>query len=352
MKIRIFTLILALLMLALPLAACKPAEENPGDTPAPERKLTVDLDLTAEWNKVAADGSLVQGCVVVRKEFLEEHPNAVAEFLSAYKSSIDFLNESTEQAAQMVVDQGIFNSAPVVKKAVPKSNVRYVDGEAMKSAMQTYLSVLHSINPASIGNALPADDFYYVPTDSGNGAASEDLSDLTVKVYTLNGTTGFGMAKLMNDAKAGNTALGYEFTVKTEAAAGLSAVINGDADIAALPTNAAANVYNKTGGKVSVLAINTLGCLYLMNNTGVAVNSMADLKGKTVYVPAQNPTFIFTYLCKQNGLVIGTDITIDSTTYSTPALLRDAVAAGEVDYAVLPEPMVTIAQNAAANAGK
>ena len=350
MKLRIFTLILALLMLSLPLAACKPAEENPSDTPTAERKLTVDLDLTAEWNKVAAEGSLVQGCVVVRKDFLEANPDAVTEFLSAYESSIDFLNHSTEQAAQMVVDQGIFNSAPVVKKAVPKSNVRYVDGEAMKSAMQTYLTVLHSINPASIGNALPADDFYYIPAD--NTSANENLSDLTVKVYTLNGTTGFGMAKLMNDAKAGNTTLQYEFTVKTDAAEVLAAIINGDADIAALPTNAAANVYNKTGGKVAVLAINTLGCLYLMNNTGVAVNSMADLKGKTVYVPAQNPTFIFTYLCRQNGLVIGTDITIDSTTYSTPALLRDAVAAGEVDYAVLPEPMVTIAQNAAANAGK
>lgn len=352
MKLRIFTLILALLMLALPLAACKPTEQNPPDDPAAERKLTVDLDLTTEWNKVTAEGSLVQGCVVVRKDFLAENPNAVAEFLSAYESSINFLNDSTDEAAEMVVAQGIFTSAPVVKKAVPKSNVRYVDGDAMKSAMQTYLSVLHSINPASIGNALPADDFYYTPVDADTSLTPDDFSDLTVKVYTLNGTTGFGMAKLMNDAAAGNASLNYEFTVKSDAADVLAAIINGDADIAALPTNAAANVYNKTGGKVAILAINTLGCLYLMNNTGVKVDSIADLKGKTVYVPAQNPTFIFTYLCRQNGLVIGTDITIDSTTYSTPALLRDAVAAGEVDYAVLPEPMVTIAQNAAVKAEK
>lgn len=352
MKLRIFTLILALLMLALPLAACKPTEQNPADDPAAERKLTVDLDLTTEWNKVTAEGSLVQGCVVVRKDFLAENPNAVAEFLSAYESSINFLNDSTDEAAEMVVAQGIFTSAPVVKKAVPKSNVRYVDGDAMKSAMQTYLSVLHSINPASIGNALPADDFYYTPVDADTSLTPDDFSDLTVKVYTLNGTTGFGMAKLMNDAAAGNASLNYEFTVKSDAADVLAAIINGDADIAALPTNAAANVYNKTGGKVAILAINTLGCLYLMNNTGVKVDSIADLKGKTVYVPAQNPTFIFTYLCRRNGLVIGTDITIDSTTYSTPALLRDAVAAGEVDYAVLPEPMVTIAQNAAAKAEK
>lgn len=343
-KLKLFTLMMALLLLALPLAACTPETTDPE---TPERKLTVDLDLTAEWNKVTTENSLVQGCVVVRKAFLEENPDAVAAFLHAYEASIAFLNESTDEAAQMVVDAGIFSSAPVVKKAVPKSNVCYVEGEAMKSAMQNYLSILHSINPASIGNAMPADDFYYTPVEPN---ASADLSGVKVNVYTLNGTTGFGMAKLMKDASAGNTALDYTFTVKTDAADVLAALINGDADIAALPTNAAANLYNKTGGKVAILAVNTLGCLYLMNNTGVAVTSIADLKGKTVYVPAQNPTFIFTYLCRQNGLVVGEDVIIDSTTYSTPALLRDAVAAGEVDYAVLPEPMVTIAQNAAAQA--
>ena len=81
-------------------------------------------------------------------------------------------------------------------------------------------------------------------------------------------------------------------------------------------------------GGVVVLAVNTLGCLYLLTNQNATVTSFEDLRGKTVYVPAQNPTFIFTYLCKQNGLNVGTDITIDSTTYAQPAALKDAVAAG------------------------
>ena len=123
-----------------------------------------------------------------------------------------------------------------------------------------------------------------------------------VNVMVLNGTTGFGMANLMD---------------------------------------AAATVYNKTQGKVQVLALNTLGVLYLVTDGSVSVESMADLAGRTVYAPAQNPSFIFQYLCRANGL---TDVTIDNT-YAQPADLNTAVAAGEVSVAVLPEPMVTVAKS-------
>ena len=171
----------------------------------------------------------------------------------------------------------------------------------------------------------------------------EEVPD-AINIYTLNGTTGFGMAKLMNDnAENGK----YTVTVKTDASDVTAALINGDVDIAALPTNAAANVFNKTNGGVKILAVNTLGCLYLLTKDGTTINSFADLAGKTVYVPAQNPTFIFTELCKKNNLIPGTDITIDSTSYAQPANLRDAVASGAVDIAVLPEPMVTIAVSSA-----
>ena len=180
-------------------------------------------------------------------------------------------------------------------------------------------------------------------------AAPEDKPD--VKIYTLNGTTGFGMAKLMSDAKTDEAFSHYKFEVKEDASDVTAAMISGDADIAALPTNAAANLYNKTQGKVKILAVNTLGCLYLLTNQNASVNGFSDLKGKTVYAPAQNPTFIFKYLCEQNGLTVGKDVKIDSTSYAAPAALKDAVAAGKVDVAVLPEPMVTVASAAAKKAG-
>lgn len=337
MKLKLITLTLALTLLFSLVSCNMPSNEDA------KTVITNAMDLTAEWNKVTDENSLVQGCIVVRNDFLSAHPDAVEHFLTEYKTSIDYLGTNPDEAAQMIVDSGIFTSAPVAKKALPKCNVRFVDGAELKSSMNTYLGILYGINPASIGGKLPADDFYYTRATS----VSEAADGTEMRIYTLNGTTGFGMAKLMADAKAGTTKENYTFSVKSEASEVTAALINGSADIAALPTNAAANVYNKTDGKVTVLAVNTLGCLYLLTNQNATVTSFADLKGKTVCVPAQNPTFIFKYLCEQNGLKVGTDVIIDSTSYAKPADLKDAVAAGKVDIAVLPEPMVTIAINAA-----
>ncbi len=363
MKIRILALLLCLVTVfsfsacvkapegdgTLPGTGSAPSSENTtasGTTPEPEKDpVTVALDLTAEWNKVTAANSLVQGCVAVRTEFLNKHPDAVANFLKEYKASISYMTDAAnlDAAAQMIVNQGIFTSAPVAKKALPKCNVRYMDGADMKTAMNTYLEVLKSVNPKAIGGSLPGDDFYYPATAEASGTAS----GTTIRVYTLNGTTGFGMAKLMEDAANGSSVESYEFSVKADASVVTSALINGDVDIAALPTNAASNLYNVTNGGVRILAVNTLGCLYLLTGENTTVTSFADLKGKTVYVPAQNPTFIFTYLCRANGLEVGKDVVIDSTTYAVAANLKDAVAQGLVEIAVLPEPMVTIAVNAA-----
>ena len=166
------------------------------------------------------------------------------------------------------------------------------------------------------------------------GAASADAA-VNTRVYTLNGTTGFGMAGMIADAKPD-----YSFTVETDPSVVTAALVSGDCDIAALPTNAAAALYNKTGGAVQVLALNTRGVLYLVTDGKEKIESIADLNGKTVYAPAQNPSFIFSALCKANDV----DVTIDNS-YAQPAELNTAVAAGQVGLAVLPEPMVTVARS-------
>lgn len=167
---------------------------------------------------------------------------------------------------------------------------------------------------------------------------------LEIDIMVLNGTTGFGMVPLIASAEAGEAALNYSFSVETDASIVSAAMINGDADIAALPTNAAATLYNRTEGDVQLLALNTLGVLYLVSDGSVEVSSVEDLRGQTVYAPAQNPTFIFQYICEQNGLTVGEDVIIDNT-YAQPAELNAAAASGTVSLAVLPEPMVTIARS-------
>ncbi len=167
---------------------------------------------------------------------------------------------------------------------------------------------------------------------------------LPVRVSVLNGTTGFGAAKLMNDKKDGKTALNYSFSVETDASVITAALIKGDVDLAALPTNAASVLYNKTKGEIRVLALNTLGVLYVVEN-GKSISSLADLEGKTVYCPAQNPAFIFEAVCKAAKV----NVTID-TTYAQPAALMSAVAASDAGMiAVLPQPVLTVAMSKNAN---
>lgn len=171
--------------------------------------------------------------------------------------------------------------------------------------------------------------------------ATESPAAAPVNVMVLNGTTGFGMANLMDAAAKGEASQDYSFTVETDASNVVAGLVNGSVDIAALPTNAATTVYNKTQGGVQLLALNTRGVLYLITDGSVAVASMADLEGQTVYAPAQNPSFIFQHLVQANGLE---NVTIDNT-YAQPADLNSAIAAGEVSLAVLPEPMVTVARS-------
>lgn len=182
---------------------------------------------------------------------------------------------------------------------------------------------------------------------TGNNDKQEETptldTSLEVRVWTLNGTTGFGMAQLIQQKKDGKAALNYTFTVDSMPTNVRDAVINGTADIAAVPTNVASALYNATNGGVKVLAINTAGVLYLVT-ADENVKTLADLSGKTVYCPSQNPVFITNALIAKAGIE---GITVNSTTYANHDDLRTAVASGLVKYAILPEPMVTIAKNAA-----
>ncbi len=118
------------------------------------------LDMTTEWDKVA-DSKLTQGCIVATKSFAQEHKQALDAFLGEYKLSVEFINKADDSAAQAVVDAGIIGKAPVAKIAIPKSNLVCYEGNEMKTALSGTLSVLHGLNPASVGGKLPGDDFYY-----------------------------------------------------------------------------------------------------------------------------------------------------------------------------------------------
>lgn len=165
-------------------------------------------------------------------------------------------------------------------------------------------------------------------------------SDLEINVTAIAGTTGMGFAQIMDENAKGTSPFKYNFDIVSDASLASGAIINGTADMAAVPTNLAAVLYNKTNGGVQVVAVNTLGVLYLLTTNEVTAPD--DIVGKTIYCCNQgaNPEFISRYLLEANGLTVGQDVFLDFT-YNTPDELATAIATNKIEYAVLPEPKVT-----------
>lgn len=184
------------------------------------------------------------------------------------------------------------------------------------------------------------------PETNAPQTEAEDKIDSSVQfnITVISGTTGMGFSKLMDDDKNGTSFFDYNFEVVGAADLASSAIIGGKADIAAVPTNLAAVLHKKTGGEVQIIAANTLGVLYLLEN-GETVTDIKSLEGKTIYCCQQgaNPEYITNYLLTENGLEVGKDVFLDFT-YNSPDELTTAIASGVVDLAVLPEPKVTAAR--------
>lgn len=338
---KLISLILALVMLSAFVACTKPGDNTDNNVKAPAG---VALDLTEEWEAINGENTLVQGCLVVNTAWAAAHPNELAKFLADYKASVEYVKSGTDEAINTVVNAGILPKAGIVKKALPNCNLCYIAGADMKPVMNTFSQKIFEYDAKSIGGTMPTDSFYY--TEGGDASAASKTEE--IKIYALNGTTALGMAQMIENAKSDSKEMNYNISLHTAADAITGAIISGECNIAALPTNVAVKLFNKSGGKLQLLALNTLGVLYLLNDGTQSVSTLADLKGKTVYLPGagSNPEYITAALLRAAGLEIGKDVILDTTTYNSPDALQAAFAAGKAPLAVLPEPKVTVALSA------
>ncbi len=122
----------------------------------------VAVNLSDAWEELG-EGSLPQGCIVARTQFIEEHPDQVEAFLREYEKSIAFMTAEANrsEAAQMVAELGIAPNDKVAAMAIPQAGLTFVTGEAMRTMLENYFAVLFEANPASIGGSMPYDSFYY-----------------------------------------------------------------------------------------------------------------------------------------------------------------------------------------------
>ena len=122
--------------------------------------LRVALDMNEEWQKVAGS-KLVTGVLVVRKDAVENDPEAFAAFMDGYAASVQAANSDLEGTAALCEQYGVVAKAALAQKALPQCNIVFETGDEMKTDLETYFKVLYAADPASVGGALPADDFYY-----------------------------------------------------------------------------------------------------------------------------------------------------------------------------------------------
>lgn len=126
--------------------------------------IRVALDMTEEWAKLQEGAenpsAMLTGVVVARKAFADENPEVVNAFLDSYKQSVEFTNANVDEAAAVIAAYDIIPE-PVAKKAVPYCSIVCIEGAEMQTKLAGYLNVLFEQNPAAVGGAVPADDFYY-----------------------------------------------------------------------------------------------------------------------------------------------------------------------------------------------
>lgn len=174
-------------------------------------------------------------------------------------------------------------------------------------------------------------------------SSQEVVEKIDINIGSLKGPTTMGMVKLMNDSEQGKTENNYAVSMTGTADEIVTSIVNKELDVAAVPCNLASVLYNKTGGEISVAAINTLGVLYVVEN-GNTINSVEDLKGKTIYSTGKGttPEYVLNYVLKENGIDVAKDLTIEYKSEATEI----AAILGENPNAIamLPQPFVTTAQ--------
>ena len=129
--------------------------------------LRVAVSLTEEWDALDNGSAMLTGVVVARKEVVENHPEAVQDFLTAYEASVGSVQADPAKAAEIIGNYGIV-AAAVAEKALPHCNIVCITGTEMQEKLSGYLAALYAQEPAAVGGALPGEDFYYVLTSSAS----------------------------------------------------------------------------------------------------------------------------------------------------------------------------------------
>lgn len=123
--------------------------------------LSIALDLTQVWEEAVAGTTMPMGGLLVKTEFAQANPEAVATFLNAYADSVAWVNADPKSASQVIAEKGILPMAALAEKAIPNCNIVWISGTDAQGTLTPYLEAMKSFNPKSIGGGMPDENFYY-----------------------------------------------------------------------------------------------------------------------------------------------------------------------------------------------
>ena len=214
--------------------------------------------------------------------------------------------------------------------------------------IRSFLALFLSVLVVAIGFTACANDssveLPIVSSPVSNGDNNTVAEKVTVKLAGMKGPTSIGLVGILEKDANGEAKNDYEFTLAGAADEITPLLIQGKLDIAAVPANLASVLYNKTEGKIKLLAVNNLGVLYIVAK-GEQVDSVADLKGKTIYATGKGttPEYTLRNILSKNGIDPDNDVTIEFKAEATEVVA--AISSSENAIAMLPQPYVTVACN-------
>lgn len=169
--------------------------------------------------------------------------------------------------------------------------------------------------------------------------SASGLTATKLNIMVLSGTTGLSLVRMLSQNPGFGEGVEGSYTVLKSPDQMVARVISGEADIAALPTNTAAALYNK-GIPIQLAAITNWGVTYLVGRES-GIHTWKDLKGQSVALTGRGapPDILFRYFLNAQGLQAGSDVTTQY--YAAPVELAQLMIAGKVNLATLPEPWVT-----------
>lgn len=169
------------------------------------------------------------------------------------------------------------------------------------------------------------------------GESETSNEPITVTIAGLKGPTSIGMIKMIEEKALNSDKYNVEYVAEAAPDSLTGKIINGDIQISSLPINLASVLYNKTQGAVQIMAVNTIGNLYIVGSDDTS--SLEDISGKVLGMSAKGstPDFAMNYILKQNNLSdkVELDYAADHAT------LAQSVIAEDTKVALLPQPFVT-----------